>query len=440
MSEPIFNVGVNKDGVVSRRGFLRRSAIGAGVLTAAGLGWRDLMVAQAEGLRKRRKAMILLWMDGGPSQYDTFNPKIGSKYQGPAGAIETSLPGVRIAEYWPRTAQVMDKISLIRSMDSDEREHDRAIALVRTGYKPNPSVQYPTYGSVVSWQREDPEFDLPAFVRIGKPRIATRDVSAGALGVRHESFKIAEAGSLPPDVEPPMSPEVLRRRLDLTDRLDAEFEAQGGWAAVQERREVYDRASRFVLSPRIGAFDLAGEPEHLKDAYGRTNFGQGCLLARRLVEQGVSFIEVISTGDRNDAGWDTHNNGFRDTPPLCAEVDPAYATLLRDLEARGLLEDTLVVWMGEFGRTPKIKPDGGREHYSTGWLAGLSGGGVSVGQVIGATDADGVEITDRPVTVPDLFQSFCRVLGINPHEEYVTPDNRPIKVVEGGQVLPELFS
>src|SRR5262249_18800380 len=136
---------------------------------------------------------------------------------------------------------------------------------------------------------------------------------------------------------------------------------------VAEKKQVYDRTARFVLSPRLSTFDLDQEPASLRDQYGRTNFGQGCLLARRLVEQGVSFVEVISTGDRNDAGWDTHNNGFRDQPYLCAEVDPAYSTLVLDLERRGMLQNTLVVWMGEFGRTPKIKPDGGRDHYSKGW-------------------------------------------------------------------------
>src|SRR5262249_4001851 len=152
------------------------------------------------------------------------------------------------------------------------------------------------------------------------------------------------------------------------------------------------------------------EPDKLRDAYGRTTFGQGCLLARRLVEQGVSFVEVISTGSRNDQGWDTHHSGFKDTPPLCGEVDPAYATLLTDLADRGLLENTLVVWMGEFGRSPKFKADGGRDHYANGWLTALAGGGIKGGQVIGATDKDGTDVTEQPIGVADLFVSFCKVL------------------------------
>jgi hypothetical protein len=345
---------------------------------------------------------------------------------------------MEFAEYWPQTAQVADRIALVRSMHSTEGEHDRAIALVRTGYPPSASLRYPTWGAVVARDRDDPGFDLPAFVRIGKPRIATRDVDSGALGTRYASFNIDEPGLLPEEATSAVPADVLRRRLALGDLLDDEFAGRGGTAAVRDKRGVYDRTARFVLSPRRGAFDLSSEPESLRDAYGRTTFGQGCLLARRLVEQGVSFVEVISTGSRNDQGWDTHKTGFDDTPPLCAQTDPAYATLLLDLERRGLLDDTLVVWMGEFGRTPQLKPDGGRDHWATGWLAALSGGGVRMGQTIGATDADGVEIADRPVGVQDLFVTFCHLLGLDPRSEYVTADARPLKLVEGGELVREL--
>jgi hypothetical protein len=438
MLRPLLDVGVSRDGVVSRRGFLKQFAALAGT-GAVAVGWRDLLIARADELRRAGKSMILLWMDGGPSQFECFNPKIGSENQGPAKAIQTKLPGVEFAEFWPKTAQVADKIALIRSMKSPEREHDRAIMLARTGYPPSEAIRYPTWGAVVARAREEADFELPAFVRIGKPRIKTRDVDAGVLGVRYAPFGIEQAGTLPEDVRPGVPEEVLRRRLALAGKFDAEFGTAGGAAAVAEKQAVYDRTARFMLSPRLGTFDLDGEPDKLRDAYGRTNFGQGCLLARRLVEQGVSFVEVISTGDRNDAGWDTHKDGFRDQPNLCAEADPAYSTLLVDLEERGLLENTLVVWMGEFGRTPKIKPDGGRDHYSDGWLVGLSGGGVRMGQVIGATDKDGLHVTERPISVPDLYVSFCRVLGLDPREEYVTTDARPLKLVEGGEVIADLF-
>ncbi|MBI1248385.1 DUF1501 domain-containing protein [bacterium] len=438
MIRPFWNLVADRDGVSQRRGFLKQLAIGAAA-GAVTLSWRDMLVAKAADLRKTGKAMILLWMDGGPSQFETFNPKIGSKYQGPAKSIPTSLPGVHVSEYLPETAKMMHKIALIRSMKTSERDHFRAIKLVRSGYPLNPSIQYPTWGSVVARDRFDAAFDLPAFVRVGKPRIKTRDINSGVLGPRYESFKIDQPGQLPEDVITTVPRERLTRRLDLAARLDAQFAVSGGANRVAEKQEIYDQTKRFVLSPKLEAFRLDKESDSLRDAYGRNDFGQGCLLARRLVESGVSFVEVFSTGNVSDQGWDTHKKGWAENPLLASGIDQGYATLLRDLDRRGMLEDTLVVWMGEFGRTPKFKQDGGREHYSDGWITCLSGGGVKMGQVIGATDKEGVSVSDRPIDVPDLFVSFCKILGMNPHDEYVTGQDQPLQLVKGGELIHELF-
>ena len=247
----MLDVHVAPEGVVSRRGFLRRSLAAGGMACGTGaLGWHDLLVAKADELRAAGKSMILLWMDGGPSQFDTFNPKPGSEFQGPAYAINTMVPGVQVAEYWPRTARVMDKIALVRSMVSTEKEHDRAIALVRTGYTPSPAIRYPTWGSVVARDRERFESDLPSFVRIGKPRITTRDVDAGVLGVRYNPLKIDEPGTLPPNLAPGACADVVRRRLALAERLDEQFARAGGGLSVNEKRQVYERAARMSLSPR----------------------------------------------------------------------------------------------------------------------------------------------------------------------------------------------
>jgi hypothetical protein len=439
MHKSFVQVNTSGEGVVGRRGFLKQfgaAGVAAGVV---GVSWRDLLIAKSNELRKQGKSMILLWMDGGPSQFESFNPKVGSANQGPSGAIKTNLPGVMISEQWPKTAQVMDKIALIRSMKSTERDHFRAIKLVRTGYPIKPTIAYPTWGSVVARSRWDADFDLPAFVRICQPRIKTRDVNSGVLGAKYESFKIDVPGELPPDVMPRVSPEVLARRLELSSRFDGQFAEQGGRKAVQEKQAIYDRTSRFVLSPLLDAFKLDKEPAKLRETYGHTQFGQACLLARRLVEKGVSFIEIINGGSLNDQGWDTHKRGFEENPQLAAETDPGYAALLTDLADRGMLDDTLVVWMGEFGRTPKFDASGGRDHYSEGWITCFSGGGVKMGQVIGATDDDGVKVTDRPVGVQDLFVTFCHVLGMNPHDEYITDQDQPLKLVEGGELITELF-
>src|SRR5687768_5227735 len=311
---------VTGEGVASRRGFLKSMLVagGAGALT---LSWRDMLLARSKELQKSGKRMILLWMDGGPSQYDTFNPKPGSEFQGPTQAIHTNVPGIDIGEHWPKTAGVFDKIALIRSMVSDERDHFRAIKLVRTGYPIKPTIPYPTWGSVVARDRYDPGFDLPAFVRIGSPRIKTRDVNSGVLGPRFESFKIAEPGKLPEDVHPTVPADVLQRRLALAARLDDQFAARGSGKAAREQREIYDRTSRFVLSPMLSAFSLDQEPAALRDAYGRNEFGQGCLLARRLIEAGVSFVEVINGGTLNDQGWDTHKRGLKENTYLAGETD-----------------------------------------------------------------------------------------------------------------------
>src|SRR6185436_6239581 len=244
MARSIAHIRTGPCGIHSRRGFLAQPATGtaAGVAT---LSWRDMFIARADEVRKQGKSMILLWMDGGPSQFDTFSPKIGSQFQGPAKAIPTNVPGVEFAEYWPRTAQVMDKIALIRSMKSDERDHFRAIKLVRTGYPIKPTINYPTWGSVVARDRWDPGFDLPAFVRIGKPRITTRDVNSGVLGPRYAAFRIDEPGKLPEDVHTAVPEDVLKRRLALAAKFDEQFAARGSRKAAIEQREIYDRTSRF---------------------------------------------------------------------------------------------------------------------------------------------------------------------------------------------------
>jgi hypothetical protein len=443
MITPFLDLHTNRHGVVSRRDFVKQLTLGGAAFGAATLGWRDMMIAHAAELRKSGKSMILLWMDGGPSQFETFNPKIGSQNQGPAKAIDTAIPGVQFAEFWPNVAKVADKISFIRSMTTGEADHFRAIKLMKTGYALNPTIAYPQWGSVTSHERYDAAFDLPAFVRIGKPRIKTRDVNAGVLGAKHERFEIKQPGKLPDEVLPSVAEDVLRRRLDLAGALDAEFARTGGQQDVTDKQDVYQQTLRFVTSPKLGSFSLDDESPGLRDAYGRTTFGQGCLLARRLVETGISFVEVFSHGDRNDAGWDTHGNGFRDMPNLCHEADPGFATLVADLEQRGMLDDTLVVWMGEFGRTPKIKPDGGRDHYAKGWITAFAGGGVKPGRVIGATDKDGIDVTERPVGVQDLFLTLCHVQGLDPEHEYWTPEDQPLKLVKdggaGGAVIEELF-
>ena len=223
------------------------------------------------------------------------------------------------------------------------------------------------------------------------------------------------------------------RRLGLLDKLEDDFAGRGGQIVVDNHRRLYQKASKMVLSSSVKAFDINEEPENVRAKYGDSDFGRGCLLARRLVEAGVTFVEVQSRG------WDTHDDVFNRVNKLASDVDPGFAALVSDLKERGRLDRTLVVWMGEFGRTPKVNPRGGRDHWPSVFNVAIAGGGVRGGQVIGASAADGTGVQDRPVTIPDLFCSVCKSLDVNPRIESISPLGRPLKIVDGGKPVDELF-
>jgi hypothetical protein len=420
-------VRLNADGAVSRRGFLRR--VGAGAFGLAGLSWLDALTLHADELRRAHKACILLWMAGGPSQFETSDPKPGAETQGSTRAIPTTVPGVAVAEHWQRVARVTSDLAIIRSMTSSEGNHGRATYLLHTGYAPSGGVVHPGFGSVVASELGDADFDLPQFVSI-------QGESAGPsfLGVRYAPFVVTDPTRPPDNLPAPVSATRLQRRLGLLKELESPFARAGAADQVRDHTALYDQTAHLVLSPRARAFDLGAEPDRVRDAYGRSGFGQGCLMARRLIEAGVTFAEVQSSG------WDTHATELASLKKLIPPVDQAVAALLTDLKARGLLDSTLVIWMGEFGRTPRIHLTAGRDHYPKVFNAVLAGAGVRGGRVIGATDRLGTEVVEHPVTVPDLFCTFCRALGINPRHENQSNVGRPLKIVEGGHAVRELFA
>lgn len=424
------NVSLERRGVVCRRDFLR--GISAASLAAGTLSWRDLLTLEAGELQQRGMACILLWMQGGPSHFETFSPKPGHPNGGETKAISTAVAGIEVSENFPRMAQAMHHAAIIRSMTSKEGSHPRASYLMHTGYLPTASVKYPAFGSIVAQQTAHPALDLPAFVRIGG---GARDgASGGILGVEYDPFLMPEAGKLPTNTALPTQVERYQRRLDLLGRLESDYAESGAKEEVSEHQKLYQKTSRMILSSQMKAFDLDAESESTKAAYGSSQFGRGCLLARRLVETGIPCVEVVLNG------WDTHFDNFSRVKELAGQVDQPFAALLEDLKQRGLLDTTLVVWTGEFGRTPKINPRGGRDHYPRAFNVVMAGGGVRGGQVIGKTDEAGSEVTDRPVNVADLFQTFCKSLKINPAVENIAPNGRPIKVVDGGKPVDELFA
>lgn len=421
---------------LSRRAFVRLGAAGlASVALGHAISPPGRALAQvptaAGAPAPRAGACILLWMNGGPSHIDTFDPKPGSRNAGEFKAIKTSVPGVQLSEHLPQVAAQAHRLAICRGVTSREGNHQRAQHLLHTGYAPNPTVSHPSLGAWVSEELGDPGFDLPHFMSIG-------GVSAGGgfLGQQHSPFIVQNPSQPPSHLATPRGVDAARARSRgaALAALEAQFAGETGDTKVQSRRAVYEKAGRMMSSPRLDAFNLDEEPEATRAAYGDTDFGRGCLMARRLVESGVQFVEVVLDG------WDTHQNNFERTRKLMGTLDPAMATLVKDLEQRKLLDRTLVVWMGEFGRTPRISADEGRDHHPGAWSAVLAGGGIRPGIVHGQTDADGERVVRDPVVVPDLFATLASLLGLDPGKSRDTPLGRPIAITDSGVPIGKLIS
>jgi uncharacterized protein (DUF1501 family) len=411
---------------VSRRDALRLAAGAVGMYSTS---WLPALARDAVNNPERKRACVLLWMSGGPSQTDTFDPKPGHPNGGQFKAIETATPGVRIGEHLPLLAKEMNHLALIRSMATREGDHGRATLHLRTGNLPQGGIDYPTFGSLISNERARPEDDLPGYVSINPRGLGTAALSAGFLGSRHAPLVVGGNGDgelrvqdlgLPASIGPDRSAE----RRGLLAEAEADFLNGRPGVATDSHRTAYQRAVRLMRESAARAFDLSGEKAELRDRYGRNRFGQGCLLARRLVERGVPFVEVTL------GGWDTHDNNFNQVKSLCQTLDPAWATLMADLKDRGLLDSTLVVWMGEFGRTPVVNPRQGRDHFPNAWSVVLGGGGIRGGQAFGNTGKDGMAPGDRPVAVTDLLSTICHALGIDPSKQNMSNVARPIRIVD----------
>lgn len=406
-------------------------------------GWLPALAAQVAdaGIRKHRSC-ILLWMSGGPSQMETFDPKEGHENGGPTKAIETSVPGIQVAENLPQLAQQMDDLAIVRSMSTKEGDHARATYYLRTGYLPQGPIQYPSMGSFLGKELKNDGCDLPSFISVNPFRAFSPGAfSPGFLGPAWSPLVVSsqmgqdesvsfEVRNLKSTAE--ISESQMDARLKLLSSLEHNFLASRPGSPGSSHVQSYDQAVRMMRSAAVGAFNLDAEDDALRDAYGRNPFGQGCLLARRLIEEGVSFVEVSLNGvdGVGGAGWDTHADNFDAVKALCEILDPGYATLMRDLKQRGLLEDTLVIWMGEFGRTPQINDNSGRDHWPGSWSAALGGAGVKGGQVYGATAEDGVEITDNPMSVPNLMATVCNALQIDHMNTNLSNVGRPIPLAD----------
>ena len=377
------------------------------------------------------KACIVLYLNGGPSQLDTFDPKPGAPTGGPFKAIKTRSPALKLSQHLPLIADQADKIAVVRGLSSKEGNHQRAQYLLHTGYSPNPTVIHPALGAWVSKKLGDPAADLPPFISIGGP-----SAQAGILGVENGPFVVQKGGGVPDNVHyaAGVSEARFTRRAAGLELLESHFQAETSDGMVAGRRAVYAKANRLIHSPRVSAFDLGSEPAALKASYGDHDFGRGCLTARRLVEAGVKFVEVVLDG------WDTHQNNFERVKDLSVQLDSGMGALLQDLHQRQLLGSTLVLCVGDFGRTPKINGNEGRDHFPQSAFAVLAGGGIKGGVVRGETDADGSNIARDPTPVPNLFATVATVLGMPLDTEAIAASGRPIKVTDHGTVVPELVA
>jgi uncharacterized protein (DUF1501 family) len=416
--------------LLDRRSLLR-IGVGSvfGALVARSLEASTALAAGAPPARKKC-AVVVLWLNGGPSHVDTFDPKPGRPGGGPFRAIKTRAPRVTLCEHLPLLADRANHLALVRGMSSKEGNHTRAQYYVHTGYAPNPTVAHPSLGGWVSARGSDLEAELPAFVSIGGPSFG-----AGFLGVQNGPFVLQKAGAAPADVAPATGVDDARlaRRLAALSAMDDEFSRSSGDTKVVGRRQVVTKAVRLMHAPKLDAFDLTSEPQATRAAYGDTDFGRGCLVARRLVERGVRFVEVVLDG------WDTHQNNFDRTKALSGTLDASFAALLDELGARGLLATTLVACMGEFGRTPRINANQGRDHWPHAWTAVLAGGGVRGGTVHGATDEDGAKVVNAVTGVPDLLATMASAAGLDPDHTETSPAGRPIAVTDGGQVIRDVL-
>ena len=414
-------------------------------------GWLKTLADETANDLRRQRSCILLWMSGGPSQTDTFDMKPGHRNGGAFQPIETSVPGIQISEHLPQLAKQMEHIALVRSMSTKEGDHSRAMFFLRTGYLPQGPVQYPTLGSLYSKELGRDEAELPNFVSVTPNRfLGPAAYGPGFLGpnfsplvVGGNGVVVAQPNGDGKDYEKTLQVKNLSRpdkvtaaqaksRLKLLDDLETDFLAQHPDVTARSHRTTYRQAVRMMHSKAKDAFRLDSEPDKLKESYGLNTFGQGCLLARRLVERGVPFVEVSlnGVGGNQGFGWDTHANNFGSVKNLCGVLDPAWATLIDDLKSRGLLETTLIVWMGEFGRTPRINRNTGRDHFPAAWTTVLSGGGIRGGQAVGKTSNSGTSVKERRVSAPDFLATVCTAIGIDPMKQNMSNVGRPIRIVD----------
>ena len=414
---------------MNRRHFLKHASAGA-AMTATAAGFLTHLEANAAEVRRNQKACILVWLPGGAPTIDMWDLKPGSKNGGEFQPIATA-GDMQISEHLPKTAQVMDALSIVRSMSTREADHERGGYYMHTGYVPNPTVVHPTFGSVVSYELgpQRPELQIPAFVSVGGS-----SGSPGFLGMAHAPFVVDRGGQVR-NAAGGMSPQRLQQRLRMLESIEDQFIASNRGEMPSAHKDVYKQAVDLMTTPQMGAFKLDDETDATKAGYGDTEFGNNLIMARRLVETGVPFVEV-----RFPRGWDLHQDVFNSLKDQnLPMLDSGLAGLVTDLRQRGMWENVCVVVMGEFGRTPRINQNVGRDHWASSWSVVAGGGGLQGGRAIGETDADGVKIIGQSYLPGDLWASVAHALGIPLTTVHTSKRGRPMKIANGGQPIADLI-
>jgi len=415
---------------MSRRHFVSHLA-GAAALAGPATSFTSSLVANAADLRKRHKAAILLWMGGGPSTMDLWDLKPGAVTGGPFKQIATSADGVQICEHLPLIAKQMHHMAIVRSMSTREADHMRGRYYMHTGYVPNPNVEHPGYGSVIAREvaAQVPDLEIPPFVSVGGG-----SVGPGFLGMSWAPFVVDSNGNVQ-NLDMGIDAGRLGQRLEMLATIEDRFIGEKRGGSAEDHKKVVEKTVRLMTSKQMEAFKVTKEPKAMQDLYGATAFGRGCLMARRLVEAGVPFVEV------DLGGWDMHNDIF---PTLAdrklPELDKAMSALVGDLADRGLLEDTVVMWMGEFSRTPTINGTAGRDLWARSWSVVVGGGGFKRGIAVGETSSDGREVVGESYSSEDLMASVLRSLGVSLETTFTAKNGRPMKIANGGKVIKELFA
>jgi hypothetical protein len=415
---------------MSRRHFVSHLA-GAAALAAPAATFTQSLAANATDLRKRHKAAILLWMGGGPSTMDIWDLKPGAATGGPFRPIATSADGVQICEHMPLMAQQMHHMAVVRSLSTREADHMRGRYYMHTGYVPNPNVEHPGYGSVIAHElaKQVADLEIPPFVSVGGG-----SVGPGFLGMSWAPFTVDSNGNVR-NLDMGIDPVRLQQRLAMLGTIEKGFIGENRGGSADEHQKVIEKTVRLLTSRQMEAFKVSKEPKEVLDAYGNSGFGRGCIMARRLVEMGVPFVEV------DLGGWDNHADIFttlRDRK--LPELDKAMAALVADLADRGLLDDTAIIWMGEFGRTPNINGGAGRDHWARSWSVVVGGAGFKRGIAVGETSADGREVVSDPYTSQDVMASVLKALGVSLETTFTAKNGRPMKIANSGKVIKELFA